>query len=162
MRFRPGLLRQAAVFAAVFVAARVVYYALFAGAGYGGVTLLSLPLITLPAPFTGVHLLGPVTSGGLLTAALSALPFAAVILLFGLLSGSVMFWFTPLMNLFSRKHEYEADAFAREAVGGPGPLLGALRKLAQKNLSNLTPHRWFSAFYYSHPTLVEREAALVR
>jgi STE24 endopeptidase len=87
---------------------------------------------------------------------------APAFLLFGLLSGSVMFWFTPLMNLFSRKHEYEADAFAREAVGGPGPLLGALRKLAQKNLSNLTPHRWFSAFYYSHPTLVEREAALVR
>ena len=37
-----------------------------------------------------------------------------------------------------------------------------LRKLAQKNLSNLTPHRWFSGFYYSHPTLVEREAALVK
>ena len=33
----------------------------------------------------------------------------------------------------------------------------ALRKLAQKNLTNLTPHRWFSGFYYSHPTLVERE-----
>ena len=62
--------------------------------------------------------------------------------------------------LLSRKHEYEADAFAREAVGGSGPMVGALRKLAQKNLSNLTPHPWFSAFFYSHPTLVEREAAL--
>jgi STE24 endopeptidase len=87
---------------------------------------------------------------------------APAFLLFGLLSGLVMFWFTPLMNLFSRKHEYEADAFAREAVGGPEPLRSALRKLAQKNLSNLTPHPWFSAFYYSHPTLVEREAALGR
>jgi STE24 endopeptidase len=45
-------------------------------------------------------------------------------------------------------------------MGGPNPLLGALHKLAQKNLSNLTPHPWFSAFHYSHPTLVERERAL--
>ncbi|MSU23397.1 MAG: M48 family peptidase [Opitutus sp.] len=81
-------------------------------------------------------------------------------LLFGLLSGLVTFWFSPLTNLLSRQHEYEADAFAREAVGGPAPMVGALRKLAQKNLSNLTPHPWFSTFYYSHPTLVEREAAL--
>lgn len=82
-------------------------------------------------------------------------------LLFALLSGLVTFWFSPLMNVLSRKHEYEADDFAREAVGGPVPMVGALRKLAQKNLSNLTPHPWFSAFHYSHPTLVEREAALM-
>lgn len=87
---------------------------------------------------------------------------APAFLLFGLLSSVVMFWFSPLTNFFSRKHEYEADAFARAAVGGPGPMVGALRKLAQKNLSNLTPHRWYSAFFYSHPTLVEREAALVK
>ena len=87
---------------------------------------------------------------------------APSLLLFGLLSGAVTFWFSPLGNLLSRKYEYEADAFAREAVGGPGPMVGALRKLAQKNLSNLTPHPWFSAFFYSHPTLVEREAALVQ
>ena len=82
-------------------------------------------------------------------------------LLFGLLSGVVTFWFSPLMNLLSRKHEYEADAFARDAVGSAQPMVGALRKLAQKNLSNLTPHPWFSAFFYSHPTLVEREQALM-
>ena len=82
-------------------------------------------------------------------------------LLFGLLSGVVTFWFAPLGNLLSRKYEYEADAFARAAMGGPAAMVGALRKLAQKNLTNLTPHRWFSGFYYSHPTLVEREAALV-
>lgn len=83
-------------------------------------------------------------------------------LLFGLLSGAVTFWFAPLGNLLSRKYEYEADAFAREAIGGPAAMVGALRKLAQKNLSNLTPHPWFSGFYYSHPTLVEREAALAK
>ncbi len=85
---------------------------------------------------------------------------APAFLLFGLLSGLVTFWFSPLGNFFSRKHEYEADAFARDAMGGTAPMIGALRKLAQKNLSNLTPHPWFSAFYYSHPTLVERERAL--
>lgn len=83
-------------------------------------------------------------------------------LLFGLLSGLVTFWFAPLGNLLSRKYEYEADAFARDAMGGPASMVGALRKLAQKNLTNLTPHRWFSGFHYSHPTLVEREAALVK
>jgi STE24 endopeptidase len=83
-------------------------------------------------------------------------------LLFGLLSGLVTFWFSPLMNALSRKHEYEADAFASQAVGGPAAMVGALRKLAQKNLSNLTPHPWFSAFHYSHPTLVEREGALAK
>lgn len=83
-------------------------------------------------------------------------------LLFALLSGVVTFWFSPLGNLLSRKYEYEADAFARDAMHGPAAMIGALRKLAQKNLTNLTPHRWFSGFYYSHPTLVEREAALVK
>lgn len=91
----------------------------------------------------------------------SAGELAPSFLLFGLLSGLVTFWFSPLMNVLSRKHEYEADAFAREAVGGPTAMVGALRKLAQKNLTNLTPHPWFSAFFYSHPTLVERERALM-
>jgi len=81
-------------------------------------------------------------------------------LLFGLLSGLVTFWFSPLSNVLSRRYEYEADAFAKDAMGGPAAMVGALRKLAQKNLTNLTPHRWFSGFYYSHPTLVERERAL--
>ncbi len=85
---------------------------------------------------------------------------APTFLLFALVSGAVTFWFSPLFNFFSRKHEYEADAFARQAVVGPEPMVAALRKLAQKNLSNLTPHPSYSAFFYSHPTLVERERAL--
>jgi STE24 endopeptidase len=40
------------------------------------------------------------------------------------------------------------------------PLLAALRKLSVANLSNLTPHPWYSRFHYSHPTRLEREAAL--
>jgi STE24 endopeptidase len=87
---------------------------------------------------------------------------APVFLLFGLLGGLVTFWFSPIGNFFSRRHEYQADAFARDALGAPAPMTGALRKLAQKNLSNLTPHPLFSGFYYSHPTLVEREQALIK
>jgi len=87
---------------------------------------------------------------------------APAFLLFAMLGGLVTFWVSPLGNILSRKHEYEADAFAREAMGGAGPLVAALRKLARKNLSNLTPHPLFSGFYHSHPTLVEREAALTR
>jgi STE24 endopeptidase len=85
---------------------------------------------------------------------------APTFLLFGLLGGLVSFWFAPAGNWLSRKHEYEADAFAKNAVGSDGPMIGALRKLSQKNLSNLTPHPLYSAVYYSHPTLVERERAL--
>lgn len=85
---------------------------------------------------------------------------AATFLLFGLLGGLATFWFTPVGNWVSRQHEYEADAFARDAMGGAAPLSGALRKLSQKNLSNLTPHPLYSAVYYSHPTLIERERAL--
>jgi len=85
---------------------------------------------------------------------------AATFLLFALIGGLVTFWFSPLGNRVSRKHEYEADAFAKDAMNGAAPLVGALRKLSQKNLSNLTPHPLYSAMYYSHPTLVERERAL--
>jgi len=86
---------------------------------------------------------------------------APAFLLFGLTSGLATFWFAPIGNRVSRKHEFEADAFAREAMGGPGPLVSALRKLAGKSLVNLTPHPLFSAVYYSHPALVERERALM-
>ncbi len=82
------------------------------------------------------------------------------LLLFGILGGVVMFWFSPLSNRWSRRWEYQADAYAAGAIGGHTALVGALRKLSEKNLSNLTPHPLYSAFYYSHPTLLEREQAL--
>ena len=82
------------------------------------------------------------------------------LLLFAFLAGTVSFWLTPLLNLWSRRFEYEADAYARAVMGGAQPLVGALRKLSEKNLSNLTPHPLYSGFYYSHPTLLERECAL--
>lgn len=85
---------------------------------------------------------------------------APAFLLFSIMSGLVTSWLTPVFSILSRKHEYEADAFARDAMGEYLSLVGALRKLNEKNLSNLTPHPLYSAFYYSHPTLLERESAL--
>ncbi len=85
---------------------------------------------------------------------------APAFLLVGLIGGVFTFWLTPLANILSRKYEYQADAFARNAIGSPIPMIESLRKLSEKNLSNLTPHPIFSGFYYSHPTLMERETAL--
>jgi STE24 endopeptidase len=86
----------------------------------------------------------------------------AALLLFALLAGTITFWLSPLGNYWSRRYEYQADAYAAQITGEVGSLTGALRKLNEKNLSNLTPHPIFSGFYYSHPTLLERETALGR
>lgn len=82
-------------------------------------------------------------------------------LLYGLLAGTAGFWIGPVAHWWSRRYEYQADAFAAQAVGQAQSLIAALRKLNEKNLSNLVPHPFYSGFYYSHPTLLERERALV-
>src|SRR5947207_8369173 len=82
------------------------------------------------------------------------------ILLFALLAGTISFWVSPFIHIWSRRFEYEADAFARATMGEAQPLIHALRRLSKKNLSNLIPHPLYSGFYYSHPTLLERERAL--
>ncbi len=91
--------------------------------------------------------------------------FAAVnvvpaMLLFVLLAGTLSFWFSPFIHMWSRRFEYEADAFAGATMGEVQSLVQALRKLSKKNLSNLTPHPLYSGFYYSHPSLIERERSL--
>jgi STE24 endopeptidase len=91
------------------------------------------------------------------SAAASVVP---AMLLFALLAGTIGFWVSPLIHIWSRRFEYEADAFAGATMGEAHSLIQALRKLSEKNLSNLTPHPLYSGFYYSHPTLLERERAL--
>ena len=83
-------------------------------------------------------------------------------LLFALLAGTITFWISPSIHGWSRRFEYEADTFASHAMGETKSLIQALRRLSEKNLSNLMPHPLYSAFYYSHPTLFERERALQR
>src|SRR6266481_1091766 len=89
-----------------------------------------------------------------------AVDVVPAMLLFALLAGTITFWLSPLLHMWSRRFEYEADAFAHVTTGEAQPLIQALRKLSEKNLTNLTPHPIYSAFYYSHPTLLERERAL--
>jgi STE24 endopeptidase len=85
---------------------------------------------------------------------------AAALVLFSLLFGPATFFLMPLINLLSRKHEYEADRFAVQTLRNRRPMEDALINLTVKNLSNLTPHPWYSAYHYSHPTPVERITAI--
>jgi len=84
-RARLAHLRTAAIVSVGFVVLRVVYRLIFGGSSGGGILLIDLPRIQLPGPFAGVSLLGPITTGGLLSTTLGALPFAAGILAVGLL-----------------------------------------------------------------------------
>ncbi len=62
-------------------------------------------------------------------------------------------------NIYSRKNEYQADAYAA-GFGLALPLISGLKKLAANNLSNLTPHPWYVFVNYSHPPLDARITAL--
>ncbi|MBI2347306.1 MAG: M48 family metallopeptidase [Deltaproteobacteria bacterium] len=84
----------------------------------------------------------------------------AALVLFSLLSGPFTFYLTPVMNLVSRRHEYEADRFAVRTLEEGRAMEEALFNLTVKNLSNLTPHPWYSAYHYSHPSVVERIRAI--
>src|SRR6266508_2927949 len=84
----------------------------------------------------------------------------AALVLFSLLSGPATFYLRPLIHLLSRKHEYEADRFAALTLRHGKPMEEALVNLTIKNLSNLTPHPWYSAYHYSHPSPVERIEAI--
>ena len=65
----------------------------------------------------------------------------------------------PLFAGLSRRHEYEADAWAARHADGRA-LASALLKLHEDNASTLTPDPIYARFYYSHPPAVERLAAL--
>ncbi len=87
---------------------------------------------------------------------------AQAFLIFLLISDVITFWLSPVFNLFSRKNEYEADAYAKQNLQEGQSLVDALKKLYLENLSNLNPHPFYSFFYYSHPTFFEREKKLLQ
>ncbi len=62
--------------------------------------------------------------------------------------------------VWSRKHEFEADAFAAGVTHDPASMVAALKKLSKDNLSNLTPHPLHVFLNYSHPPVLERIRAL--
>jgi len=84
------------------------------------------------------------------------------LLLFGILFSPVSRLLGIASNAWSRRHEFEADAYAAKHCGGPQALITALKKLSTDNLSHPSPHRLRVVLDYSHPPLVERLAALQR
>ena len=84
---------------------------------------------------------------------------ATALALFFLALPVFLFPATPFMSLYSRKHEFEADAFAARQTE-PGHLISALVRLYRDNASTLTPDPIYSLFYDSHPKAVERIAKL--
>jgi STE24 endopeptidase len=84
--------------------------------------------------------------------ALALLLFLLVVPVFG-------FFVSPLAAMLSRKHEFEADAYACANASG-ADLATALVKLHEDNAATLTPDPLFVRFYYSHPPAAERLAAL--
>jgi STE24 endopeptidase len=69
------------------------------------------------------------------------------------------FLLTPLASAWSRRHEFEADAYACANASGRD-LAQALVKLHEDNAGTLTPDPLYARFYYSHPPAAERLAAL--
>lgn len=63
------------------------------------------------------------------------------------------------MNVFSRKNEYEADAYAKETYSA-APLISSLKKLYSDQLGNPQPHPAYVFVHYSHPTLLQRIRAM--
>ncbi len=81
------------------------------------------------------------------------------LLLFTLVMPVFTFIFQPLFSIFSRKNEFEADAFAAEQTDAKH-LIHALVGLYRENASTLTPDPLYSAFYDSHPPAPVRIAHL--
>jgi STE24 endopeptidase len=84
---------------------------------------------------------------------------ALALLLFSLALPPFLFFVTPLAAQLSRRHEFEADAYACAQADGRN-LASALLKLHEDNASTLTPDPVYVRFYYSHPPASERLAAL--
>ena len=84
----------------------------------------------------------------------------AGLVFFALLYTPIEMVLSVVMRAFSRKNEFEADAFAAETTGNPEGLVAALKKLSKENLANLTPHPFYVWMHYSHPPVLARIAAL--
>lgn len=84
---------------------------------------------------------------------------ALALLLFMLVVPLFSFFLSPLMAQLSRRHEFEADAYAVAHADG-NDLASALLKLYKDNASTLTPDPVYARFYYSHPPASERLARL--
>ncbi|SMO32623.1 M48 family metallopeptidase [Fodinibius sediminis] len=83
----------------------------------------------------------------------------AGLIFFGMLYAPIDMIVSMVMQLLSRKYEFEADAFAA-ATYSKEPMIGALKTLSKDNLSNLTPHPFYVFLNYSHPPVLQRIRAI--
>lgn len=108
---------------------------------------------------TGVmlYVLSLFISNPLLSNALSVeIPsFHIGLIAFGMLFSPISEITGLIMNVFSRKFEYQADDYAKNTYKAE-PLITSLKKLSKNSLSNLTPHPAYVFMHYSHPTLLQR------
>lgn len=68
----------------------------------------------------------------------------------------VMSFFAPVFNWLSWRFESQADAYGMQLTQNKEAMKTMFVKLADKNLSNLTPHPWYARFHYSHPPIWQR------
>ena len=84
---------------------------------------------------------------------------ALALLLFFMTLPVFSFLLGPIMSAYSRKHEFEADAYAAKQTDATD-LVNALVKLYQDNAATLTPDPLYSRFYDTHPPAMVRIAHL--
>ncbi|PZO17044.1 MAG: peptidase M48 [Burkholderiales bacterium] len=114
----------------------------------------------------GFALLGWVSSQAWFFTGLGVMPAldtpndALALILFMMVVPLLTFFLSPLMAQLSRKHEFEADAYAVAQTNG-ADLASALLKLYKDNASTLTPDPVYARFYYSHPPASERLTRLL-
>ncbi len=109
-------------------------------------------LVSLGLGLAGLYLLALIASQPLFYSIFgNVLPSAHMaLLLFFLLLPPLTFWLSPLTSFWSRRHEFDADRFARDHSNAED-LASALVKLYRDNATTLAPDRLYSAFFDSHP-----------
>jgi STE24 endopeptidase len=86
----------------------------------------------------------------------------ASLFFFGFLYTPIEMILSLFGNMLSRRHEYDADAYAVKTYREPEAMITALKKLNVENLSNLTPHPVKVFLSYSHPPILQRIKAIRR
>ncbi|MBK6611272.1 MAG: M48 family metallopeptidase [Chitinophagales bacterium] len=121
-----------------------------------------LLISTLTTGFA-LFVLGYILNNSQLSTALGAAQHSLHVglLAFALLYSPISEVLSIISNIWSRKHEFEADDYAKQTYGGEA-LASALKKLTVTNLGNLTPHPAYVFVHYSHPPVVARLAALAK
>lgn len=127
--------------------------------------ILKRIVVTFALSFAGLWLLGQLASQGWFYQGLGVArpidPAPVALLLFFLALPAFTFALQPLASLASRRHEFEADAFAARQASAAA-LVSALVKLYEDNAATLTPDPVHSAFYDSHPPATLRVGRLER